>query len=215
MEKQEIATIRKDYKLKSLIEEEIQSNPLDQFKIWWEEAINSNIEEVNAMTLATADINGKPSARIVLLKDFTEKGFIFYTNYNSNKGQELNNNAQAALVFFWAALERQVRIEGKVLKVETKVSNSYFKSRPKASQISTWASPQSKVIPNREWLNKQEEQFINRYTQIEVPRPSYWGGYIVNPIRIEFWQGRPNRLHDRIQYTLQKNKTWKVERLAP
>lgn len=215
MQNHQIAHIRKDYTLKSLTEDEVQSNPFDQFKLWWDEAIHSNIEEVNAMTLATSDINGKPSARIVLLKDFSEKGFVFFTNYESRKGKDLELNPYAALVFFWAALERQVRIEGTVLKVDEQISKNYFKTRPKASQISAWASPQSTVIPNRNWLNKQEKKIIQQYTKTEIQYPSHWGGYIVQPVLIEFWQGRPSRLHDRIQYSLQKNKTWKIERLAP
>lgn len=215
MQNQQIANIRKEYKLKSLMEEEVQANPFDQFKLWWEEAIHSNIDEVNAMTLATNNSNGKPSARIVLLKDFTEQGFTFYTNYESKKGKELKDNGYAALVFFWAALERQVRIEGTVLKVDKEFSQSYFKSRPKASQIAALVSPQSQVIVNRAWLDEKEKELTIKYVQEEVPCPAYWGGYIVKPIMIEFWQGRASRLHDRIQYSLQKNKVWKIERLAP
>lgn len=215
MQNQQIANIRKDYKLKSLMEQDVQANPFDQFKLWWEEAIHSNIDEVNAMTLATSNSKGKPSARIVLLKDFTEQGFTFFTNYESKKGKDLNDNGHAAIVFFWAALERQVRIEGTVLKVNKQVSNNYFKSRPKASQIAALASPQSKVIANRKWLDEKERELTLKYVKNEVPYPVYWGGYIVKPTMIEFWQGRPSRLHDRIQYTLQKNKAWKIERLAP
>ncbi len=210
-----IADLRKEYKMKILVEEEIQSNPFDQFRLWWQEAINSGVDEINAMTLATCGVDGKPSARIVLLKDITNEGFTFFTNYESRKGNQLANNASAALVFFWSVLERQIRIEGVVSKIEENTSNAYFKTRPLGSQIGAWASPQSKVIPNRSWLELQEQQTMKKFSQIEIPKPPYWGGYIVKPTLIEFWQGRPNRLHDRIQYTLQRNQLWKIERLAP
>lgn len=213
---QTIADIRKDYKLKSLTEQQVEPNPFHQFNLWWTEAINSNIEEVNAMTLATCDMDNKPTARIVLLKDIVEdEGFVFYTNYQSKKGKQLEQNPYTALVFFWIPLERQIRIEGTASKIEEAASSSYFKSRPLESQIGAWASPQSQVIANRHWLENQEQLYIKKYTQQPIERPKHWGGYIVKPTLIEFWQGRPSRLHDRIQYTYQKDNTWKIERLAP
>lgn len=213
---QAIASIRKEYKLKSLTEQQVSTNPFHQFNLWWIEAIRSNIEEVNAMTLATCGIDNKPTARIVLLKDIIEnKGFVFYTNYQSKKGTQLAQNPYTTLVFFWIPLERQVRIEGVASKIEDVISSNYFESRPLESQIGAWASPQSQVIPNRSWLENQEQFYIKKYAQQPIGRPKHWGGYIVKPTLIEFWQGRPNRLHDRIQYTYKKNDDWKIERLAP
>ncbi len=210
-----IADIRKEYKLETLNEKDVAPTPLLQFSNWWDEAIKSDIYEVNAMTLATVKNDGTPAARIVLLKGFDERGFVFYTNYNSNKGKELNESEKACLVFFWKELERQVRITGSVERVSEKESDEYFNSRPEGSKIGAWSSPQSLPIYNREVIEenvaKYEEQFTNR----AIPRPPHWGGYIVKPTEIEFWQGRPSRLHDRILYTLGENSTWKIERLAP
>ncbi len=209
-----IADIRKDYKLRSLLESDVEPDPLNQFQLWWNEAIKSNIEEPNAMTLATSTKKGNPSARIVLLKGFTREGFVFFTNYESKKGNELKENPNACLVFFWKELERQIRIEGTVKKLAEKDSDDYFLLRPEQSRIGAWSSPQSKVIKNR---NVLEETFL-KYTQLfsdgSILRPPHWGGYIVKPVLIEFWQGRPNRLHDRLQYTLSNDK-WILERLAP
>ncbi len=211
---QKIKDIRKDYKLKSLLEEEVKSNPIDQFSHWWSEAVNSKIEEVNAMTLATATPAGIPSARIVLLKGFTNEGFIFFTNYLSHKGTELSKNPNAALVFFWKELERQVRIEGTVEKINEADSDVYFSSRPVASRIGAWASPQSTPIAGRNIIEENVEKYKTQFGEENIPRPPHWGGYIVKPVRIEFWQGRPSRLHDRILYT-KINNQWKIERLAP
>jgi pyridoxamine 5'-phosphate oxidase len=211
---QTIADIRKDYKLKSLLEEEVKNNPLDQFSLWWDEAINSKIEEVNAMTLATATQDGFPSARIVLLKGMTSEGFLFFTNYLSKKGADLAVNPRAALVFFWQELERQVRVEGTVEKISEAESNTYFASRPVKSQIGAWASPQSKTIARRNIIEESFEKYETQFREGNIPRPPHWGGYIVKPARIEFWQGRRSRLHDRILYT-KSDKEWKRERLAP
>ena len=206
-----IADIRRDYKLKSLSEEDVQSDAIAQFEVWWKEAIASDISEVNAMTLATASTDGLPSARIVLLKGFNEKGFYFYTNYKSFKARQLEENPRACLVFFWKELERQVRITGLITKSSAAESDDYFNTRPEGSRIGAIASPQSEVIPNRAWL----EDRVNNAMKNEIKRPEHWGGYIVRPVTIEFWQGRSNRLHDRLQYTLEEDGMWKIERLAP
>ncbi|HLO38365.1 MAG TPA: pyridoxamine 5'-phosphate oxidase [Lacibacter sp.] len=210
-----IADIRRDYSLKTLTETEITENPFQQFADWWQQAIESEIDEVNAMTLATASLEGVPSARIVLLKGYDEKGFVFYTNYESAKGQELAENPRASLLFFWKELERQVRITGLVEKVSTQENDEYFLSRPTGSQIGAWASPQSHVIENRSWLESKVKELEVKFSSEKIVRPSHWGGYRVKPVIIEFWQGRSSRLHDRIQYTLQENNSWKIERLAP
>jgi len=210
-----IADIRKNYSQKKLSEVKANPDPMKQFAKWWKQAIKSNLEEANAMTLATASPDGLPSARIVLLKDFSEKGFTFFTNYNSFKGQQLAENPKACLVFFWKELERQVRITGLVEKISDEASSEYFYSRPVDSQLGAIASPQSQVIESREWLDERFKQLKNKKEDSNIQRPSNWGGYIVKPVIIEFWQGRPNRLHDRLQYTLQENAEWKMERLAP
>ena len=208
-----IADIRKDYTLKSLSENEVLPSPIHQFSIWWSEAIESNIDEVNAMTLATVSTANKPSARIVLLKDFSENGFSFFTNYNSKKGEDLLHNPNASLCFFWKELQRQIRIEGVVEKVAAQVSDAYFSSRPAGSKLGAWASPQSKVIESREVLLQNEMQYQQQFTE-NIERPKHWGGYILKPNYFEFWQGRSNRLHDRICYTINSD-AWKIERLAP
>ncbi|MFT3703957.1 MAG: pyridoxamine 5'-phosphate oxidase [Agriterribacter sp.] len=215
MPEQKIADIRINYSKKSLLENDVDANPVEQFGIWWKEAMDSQILEVNAMTLATASVDGVPSARIVLLKGFSQKGFIFFTNYESFKAQQLLDNPKACLVFFWKELERQVRITGLVDKVSAAESDEYFQSRPEASQIGAITSPQSRVIDNRQWLDAQYERQLQQLSGSEIKRPDYWGGFIIKPVIIEFWQGRPSRLHDRLQYTLQENNEWKLERLAP
>lgn len=210
-----IADIRRDYAHQSLSENEVDENAIEQFKKWWDEAVASKIDEVNAMTLATASADGLPSARIVLLKEFGEKGFVFFTNYDSYKAQQLAENPKACLVFFWKELERQVRITGLIEKISGQQSDEYFHSRPESSRIGTWASPQSRVIESRHWLDNRFNEMVNKMKGNQIERPAYWGGYRVKPVVIEFWQGRPSRLHDRIQYTLEENGGWKIERLAP
>lgn len=209
-----IADIRRDYKLEKLDEHQVAADAMQQFEFWWNEAVNSNIDEVNSMTLATADKNGLPSARIVLLKGYNNEGFIFFTNYESHKGKQLEENPFASLVFFWKELERQVRITGHVKKISEEDSDVYFNSRPQMSKIGAWASPQSTVIADRSVIEHQFETLSEKFGEHPVGRPPHWGGYVVVPTVIEFWQGRPSRLHDRILYTKQ-NENWKIERLAP
>ncbi|MFT4203206.1 MAG: pyridoxamine 5'-phosphate oxidase [Chitinophagaceae bacterium] len=209
----DIGNIRQDYQLKTLDESDIVKNPFGQFDIWWDEAVKSQIDEVNAMTLATATPHGIPSARIVLLKEFDERGFEFFTNYESNKGKELLANPHAALVFFWKELQRQVRIQGRVEKVEPEESDRYYNSRPYGSRIGAWSSPQSTPISSRMLLEENVARFSEQYKD-EVPRPPFWGGYRLVPDLFEFWQGRSSRLHDRFQYRL-LGGVWTVERLAP
>ncbi len=210
-----IADIRKEYKQQFLSEQQIALDPFQQFDKWWKDAIASDIDEVNAMTLATSSNDGVPSARIVLLKGFDKRGFVFFTNYNSFKGRQLLDNPRACLVFFWKELERQVRVTGLVEKVSEKESDEYFNSRPEGSRIGAWASPQSEVIESREWLEENDKKLQQQFKNKTIQRPPHWGGYRVKPINIEFWQGRPNRLHDRINYALQENGSWLIERLAP
>lgn len=210
-----IAQIRKEYSHKNLLESEVESNPIKQFNNWWQDALEAKITEANAMILATASSDGMPSARTVLLKGFSEKGFIFFTNYNSFKGQQLAENPKACLVLLWKELERQVRITGLVEKTSIEENDTYFQSRPIASQLGAIASPQSQVIESRQWLDDQYENLAKKLEGATIHRPSHWGGYIVKPVIIEFWQGRPGRLHDRLQYSLQEDGNWKIERLAP
>src|SRR5688572_26575036 len=210
-----IADIRKDYRHATLSESHVLPDPINQFDTWWHDAMRAEIEEVNAMTLATSSADGLPSARIVLLKGFNHEGFVFFTNYNSYKGKHLEENPRACLVFFWKELERQVRITGLVEKTSEAESDLYFNSRPEGSRIGAWVSPQSETISGRNWLEKNEEELISRFRNIPINRPPHWGGYRVKPICIEFWQGRSNRLHDRIQYQLDENSSWTIERLAP
>lgn len=209
-----IQSLRQEYRSAMLTEKDASVDPIVQFRKWFEEAVNANIYEPNVMTLATADRNGKPSARIVLLKGMDEMGFCFYSNYLSKKGKEMKKNPQACLVFFWPELERQVRIEGRIEKLDKETSEAYFHSRPKASQIGAVVSPQSQPIPNREQLEQKATQFAKEYADKEIPKPAHWGGYILKPTMIEFWQGRESRLHDRLSYQLIEKK-WRRERLAP
>ncbi len=210
-----IADIRKEYKLQTLSEKDIHKDPFGQFEKWWQEAIHSGVEEPNAMTLATASADAMPDARIVLLKGFDNRGFTFFTNYHSAKGQQLLENPRASLVFFWKELERQVRISGLTAISSAAVSDEYFKSRPEGSRIGAWTSPQSETIESREWLEEKEKEYREEWAGRSIERPEYWGGYTLKPVNIEFWQGRPSRLHDRLRYSLQNNGSWKIERLAP
>jgi pyridoxamine 5'-phosphate oxidase len=209
-----IADIRKDYLLQSFDESIANSNPIEQFTIWWNEAVKSEIDEINAMTLATIDTNGNPDARIVLLKGYDKNGFVFYTNYNSAKGKSLALHANACLVFFWKELERQVRIKGTVEKISAAESDAYFSSRPIGSRIGAWASPQSQVIESRDVIEQNAKQYSEAFKE-NIERPPHWGGYIVSPNSIEFWQGRSSRLHDRLLYTQQQWGNYSIQRLAP
>jgi len=209
-----IQNLRQEYRAAELAEGDVDKNPFIQFGKWFKEALDALLYEPNVMTLATADLTGKPSARILLLKGFDENGFVFFTNYASRKGKEMAENPQASMVFFWPELERQVRIDGLITKVTEESSTAYFHSRPKGSQIGAMASPQSSVIPNRELLENRVQELTAVYANQEIPKPAHWGGYLLEPIQIEFWQGRPSRLHDRITYT-NINGSWTITRLAP
>lgn len=210
-----IADLRKNYTQGGLLESGASLNPFEQFRHWFEEAVSSQILEPNAMTLATINDEGKPSARIVLLKKLDEKGFTFFTNYDSNKGKNLAQNPWVSLVFLWGELERQVRIEGKAEKITPEESDAYFTSRPIGSQWGAWASNQSEIIPDRDILETNLQQVKSQYQDNIIPRPKHWGGFRVIPHLIEFWQGRENRLHDRLCYTLNENQQWIRQRLAP
>jgi pyridoxamine 5'-phosphate oxidase len=211
-----IADLRQNYTLAGLTETDLDSNPIQQFALWFDQALAADLIEPNAMTLATATAEGKPTARIVLLKGFNEQGFVFYTNYGSQKGQQLIANPYAALVFLWDKLERQIRIEGQVEKLSADESLAYFHSRPKASQLGAWTSAQSQVIPNREVLEQKLVSLQEQYSgDATIPLPEHWGGFRVIPNRIEFWQGRPSRLHDRLVYDLQMDGNWSISRLSP
>jgi len=212
---EDIAKIRKEYRKFKLIETNIDSNPFKQFGKWLEEAIIAEVDEPTAMCLATISKKDFPTARIVLLKGFDEKGFYFFTNYESRKGNHMKNNPNVALVFFWKELERQVRIEGEVVKVSAKESDEYFASRPLESQVSACISEQSAVIPDRFFLESMHQLFLKKQGDKPIKRPENWGGYMVTPKRIEFWQGRENRLHDRIKYCSKDGKPWRINRMAP
>ncbi|MFT5917500.1 MAG: pyridoxamine 5'-phosphate oxidase [Flammeovirgaceae bacterium] len=210
-----LADIRDDYRMASLEESEVANNPILQFEKWMEDVLKAEVIEPNAMTISTVGAEGKPSARIVLLKGL-ENGFVFYTNYESQKGKELAENPYASLTFFWADLQRQVRVEGKVQKISEEASINYFHSRPKGSQIGAAVSPQSSVIPNREFLENRKNEIEKKYeSESQIPKPENWGGYVLVPNRVEFWQGRSSRLHDRLIFEQEGNGNWKMERLAP
>lgn len=210
-----IADLRRDYTLAGLDESQAHPDPIQQFRQWFDQAVAANLPEPNAMTLATATPDGIPNARIVLLKDLDDRGFVFYTNYHSQKGQELAANPRAALVFLWTELERQVRVGGTVERVSADESDAYFQIRPLGSRLGAWASAQSQVIADRAQLEQQLITVTNTYADGHVPRPPHWGGYRVLPTAIEFWQGRPNRLHDRLLYSRQADGSWTISRLSP
>jgi pyridoxamine 5'-phosphate oxidase len=208
------AGFRHEYIGAGLRRAHLDPNPVKQFENWFTAAFKAHILDANAMTLSTC-VDGKPSARVVLLKDFDERGFVFFTNYASEKGQQLEKNPNAALVFYWVEVERQIRIQGAVEKTSREESEEYFHSRPIGAQLGAWASPQSEVIDARRVLSARLEEMKQRFAEGPIPLPPHWGGFRVKPERIEFWQGRPDRLHDRFRYTLQRNGSWSIERLAP
>ncbi|WP_313376304.1 pyridoxamine 5'-phosphate oxidase [Chishuiella sp.] len=214
--KQDLSYKRKTYEKQSMNFDSLRDNPMEQFRDWFLQAEESDgVDEANAMSIATVDENGFPRTRVVLLKRYTDEGFIFYTNYNSQKGKALENNPNICLSFFWPFLERQIIIKGKAEKTSDNNSDGYFETRPRSSQLGAWISAQSSVIGEHQDLAAEELELEKKYEGKEIPRPAHWGGYLVRPLEIEFWQGRPSRLHDRVRYVLQENYDWKKERLAP
>ena len=212
----DLGDYRKSYDKNSLREDNLPKVPMLLFETWFQELeASKGVEEPNAMTVSTIGLDGFPKSRVVLLKKFSELGFIFYSNYESEKGRAIANNPNICLAFFWPNLERQVIIKGQVNRLSNQESDDYFKSRPKGSQLGAIVSDQSSVIPSRDYLENKLEKLEADYGDNDIERPEYWGGYLVTPNSIEFWQGRPNRLHDRILYTLQKTSKWKIQRLAP
>ena len=215
MEK-DLSNLRLVYSLGELLEKDLRENPLEQFQQWFLQAQQSDtVQEPNAMSVATIGLDGFPKTRVVLLKRFTDEGFIFYTNYNSEKGKAILANPNICLSFFWPVLERQIIIKGTAEKLPTNLSDGYFQSRPRGSQLGSIVSQQSEVVPSREYLQEQLSSLEKEMEGKPLKRPVHWGGFLVRPISLEFWQGRPNRLHDRIRYTLQADYDWKIERLSP
>lgn len=206
--------IRNEYRQKAFGKKDAEENPFKQFNKWMDRAISSGIKEPTAMSLSTVGKNMQPSSRMVLLKEIRNDGFIFYTNYDSRKGNQISENHYGSLLFFWPELERQIRVEGRIEKTSKEISKEYYLTRSAKRRIGAWASPQSKEIPNRAFLEEKQQEFENKFKNKAIEKPDNWGGYILTPYTIEFWQGRPNRLHDRIEYYLDDND-WKIRRLAP
>ena len=213
---EDLSNYRKSYEKSQLLESNIPEDPINLFHSWFHETKEfGGVEEVNAMTVATIGLDGFPKSRVVLLKKYNEEGFIFYTNYDSEKGKAILNNPNVCLSFFWHNMERQVIIKGIAEKTSEAISDNYFESRPDGSKLGAIVSPQSEVIPSRDYLDNKLKELESTYEGKEIPRPEYWGGFLVKPIEVEFWQGRPNRLHDRIRYKLQEDFNWKMDRLSP
>lgn len=210
----DLFNIRRDFTLKTFDESEVLPNPVDMLQLWLNNALEAEALEPTAMTISTVSPEGKPSSRVVLLKKLQNEGLVFFTNYESHKGTDVAQNKYVAVNFIWHELERQVRVEGMIQKLSEEDSVAYYNMRPRDTRIGAWASPQSKVIPNRDYLDKQVKKYTKEFEGKEIPKPDHWGGYIIRPLLFEFWQGRKNRLHDRIQYTLTEDG-WKTERLAP
>lgn len=211
----DIAALREEYTRHGLSRDDLNVDPFKQFETWFKQACESQLLEPNAMSLATASDQGEPSLRTVLLKYFDNQGFVFFTNYESNKAKQIEENPYVALLFLWLPLERQVKIRGKAAKISTAESFRYFTTRPRGSQLGAWCSEQSSVISSRQLLEMKFEEIRRKFAQGEIPLPSFWGGYRIVPHYFEFWQGRPNRLHDRFSYTLQEDNTWEIHRLSP
>lgn len=215
MQKASIAHLRREYRTRGLTEVNAGRDPLSLFNRWFKESLKARALDANAMTLSTINPSGQPSSRMVLVKGLDSKGFVFFTNYLSDKGKDLTHRPAASLLFFWPQLGRQIRVDGKVQKITVKESDSYFRTRPRGSQLSAWASDQSRVIKNREVLEIRMEELKEKYHGQTIPRPPHWGGFRVIPRQIEFWKGRPNRLHDRLRYRRFPAGGWKIERLSP
>ena len=215
MDPLDLAGLRREYETQGLRRAEMHPDPIEQFATWFSTAVNSAIPDANAISLATATPDGQPIVRVVLLKGFDQRGFVFFTNYESDKGRQLDANPQAAFAIYWVQLERQIRVTGRVEKTSREESEAYFRARPRGSQLGAWVSHQSEVIDARRILEARLAEMTERYEGREIEWPSHWGGYRIVPATIEFWQGRANRLHDRFRYTRQKEKIWLLERLAP
>jgi len=214
MTNRDFVAYRQEYGSQRLIVEKMHANPVKQFRLWFKEAERAGVKEPNTMTLATVSQQGQPTIRIMLMKEITDQGLVFYTNFRSRKGREMEELPKAALNFYWQDLERQVRFDGTVTKVPDDESDEYFHTRPRGSQLGAWVSEQSESIPSRDYLEAQLKVYETRYKEHDIPRPTHWGGYLLTPVRVEFWQGGPHRLHDRIQYSL-NNEHWDLQRLAP
>lgn len=210
----DLFNLRRDFTLRTLDERDVLPNPMEMLQLWLSNAIEAKALEPNAMTLSTVSAEGKPSSRVLLLKEVKPEGLVFFSNYMSRKGEQMEANKYVALNFIWHELERQVRVEGVVRRLSEEESNAYFQMRPRDSRIGAWASPQSQIIPDRQYLEVEVEKYLSLFEDKEIPKPPFWGGYIVIPTLFEFWQGRKNRLHDRIQY-LKEERGWKISRLAP